>query len=118
MNCRTNLATVASFDSNAAECAAAMTRPSLGFRAARYNPHAEVFQRLSREQADGAVPTGTIEAIFRERTGTWRYKARCPYCNGTHMHGGAAGQLPGFGERLGDCGIGEYALLAVEAAHA
>lgn len=103
-------------DDTAAACSAAMTRPADYFRAARYDPHADIFQRLSRAQVSGAVPTGSIEAIYRERTGTWRYKSLCPYCGDTHMHGGGSGPIPTFGARDTDCAQGRgYAPVAVAA---
>lgn len=102
----------------AAECAAAMIRPAVGYHGARYDPHAEVFQRLSRAEITDTGPIGTIEAVYRERNGTWRYKARCAHCGSTHMNGGGAGPVPFFGHRAADCGAGGgYALVAVEAAH-
>lgn len=115
MNFIANPATVASFDSDAAECAAALIRPAFGFRSAQYDPHAEVFQRLSLAQVTGAVPIGIIEKIVRERNGVWRWKSRCPFCEGTHMHGGGAGPVPSFGARDADCGGGGYAPVAVPA---
>lgn len=102
---------------DAAACAAARTKPAHGFRGEHYNQHAAVFARLSWADAAGAVPVGTIEAIYRERNGTWRYRARCPYCKGSHMHGGGTRPIPVFGSRDADCNLGgAYAAVAVEAA--
>lgn len=103
-------------DDTAAECAAAMTRPADYLRAAQYNPHAEVFQRLSRAQVSSDVPVGIIESISRAKDGTWLYAARCPHCRGRHRHGGGNADLPWFGMRVADChGGDEYALMAVAA---
>ncbi len=119
MDYKANPATVASFDDDAAECAAAITKPAQGFRSAAYNHRAAVFERLSTEQAAGARAVGIIESISRSEDGTWLYAARCPFCMGRHRHGGGNADQPGFGTRVADCQEGgEYALLAVEAAHA
>lgn len=108
----------ASLDDDAAECAAAIIRPLAGLRAARYDPHAPVFTRLSRAEIAGTGPIAPIEAIYRESNGTWRYRASCPHCNHTHMHGGGAGPVPAFGHRVADClNGGGYVLVIVEAAH-
>lgn len=102
---------------DAAACVAAMTKPAHGYRGERYDPQAAVFARLSRADAAGAKFVGTVEAIYRERSGTWRYRARCPHCNGTHLHGGGARPIPVFGSRDADCNLGgAYAAVAVEAA--
>lgn len=117
MDYKPNPATVASFDNDAAECAAAMIRPASGHHGERYDQYAEVFQRLSGAEITDAGPVGAIEAIYRERNGTWRFKSRCPFCNGAHMHGGGAGPVPFFGHRVADCVAGGgYELVAVEAA--
>ncbi|QXZ09967.1 hypothetical protein KUF54_01455 [Comamonas sp. Y33R10-2] len=112
-----NSAIPASFDA-AAECAAAITKPALGFRSAAYNHHAAVFVRFSTAQAAGARALGIIESISRAKDGTWLYSARCPYCRGTHRHGGGKAAQPKFGSRVADCQDGgEYALTAVAVTH-
>ncbi|MBS0467262.1 MAG: hypothetical protein JSS31_14670 [Proteobacteria bacterium] len=98
-------------------CAAAMIRPVRGFKPAQYTPQAPIFAELSRVEVAGCGTVAAITAISRARDGTWLHKIACPFCGGTHMHGGSQGPVPGFGHRVADCGLGGYALLAVEAAN-
>ena len=106
---------MATLPDDAAECAAALIRPPVGYRSGTYNHHADPFVRLSGAEITGAMPVGVIEAVYREQNGTWRFKSRCPFCGSTHMHGGGAGPVPGFGARAADCEGGGYALVAVAA---
>lgn len=113
MNITPYPADVASLN-DAAECAATLTKPAHGLKAAQYNHHAEPFIRESHAQATGAFPVGLIDKIVREQNGVWRYRVLCPFCGEHHMHGGGIAPVPHFGHRVADCDNGRgYSPVAV-----
>lgn len=85
------------------------TRTIPGTGATIFDLKAPLFARLARAQADGTGPTAEVVRLTFGDHG-FRIKARCPFCDAYHYHGGGVIPLPRFGHRVADCGRGGYVL--------